>query len=224
MSAVSVVIPAFNAARYIAEAVESVLAQTVPPAEIIVSDDGSTDETAAVVRRFGDRVRWHAGSNAGAGTARNRGVALARGELLAFLDADDLWTPDKSARQLRAFAENPTLAMVFGHVRQFHSPELPDEVKRQIEIPVEVSAGTHAGTMMIRADAFRRVGEFRSDLRVGEFIDWYARARQLGVAGLMLPDVVMLRRLHATSLGTAARAHQRDYVRLLRDKLRRERQ
>ncbi len=220
---ISVVIPVFNGARYVGEAIESVLAQTCRPAEIIVSDDGSTDDTAAVVRRFGDPVRYHCATNGGAGAARNRGVALARGDFLAFLDADDVWIATKTAEQLRAFAEDSELEAVFGHVRQFHSPELPEDVRRQIEIPVEVSAGPHVGTMMIRGTAFEKVGPFRADLRIGEFIDWYARAQALRVKSLTLPRVVMERRLHRASLGTHGREHQGDYVRLLREKLQRER-
>ena len=97
---VSVVIPAYNAAATIAAAIESVLAQTRLPEEIIVVDDGSNDETSAVVERFGPIVRLLRQANAGCGQARNSGAREARGTWLAFLDADDLWLPTKLERQL----------------------------------------------------------------------------------------------------------------------------
>jgi glycosyltransferase involved in cell wall biosynthesis len=97
---VSVVIPAYNASKWIAQAIGSVLAQTSPPLEIIVIDDGSRDETVSIVNRFGTAVRLERKSNGGPGSARNRGVRLARGEWIAFLDADDWWAPTKLEKQL----------------------------------------------------------------------------------------------------------------------------
>jgi cellulose synthase/poly-beta-1,6-N-acetylglucosamine synthase-like glycosyltransferase len=108
---VSVVIPAYNAAATIAAAIESVLAQTRPPEEIIVVDDGSKDETSAVVELFGPAVRLLRQANAGCGQARNTGAREARGTWLAFLDADDLWLPTKLERQLPETAD-PRIAVV----------------------------------------------------------------------------------------------------------------
>jgi cellulose synthase/poly-beta-1,6-N-acetylglucosamine synthase-like glycosyltransferase len=108
---VSVVIPAYNAAATIAAAIESVLAQTRPPEEIIVVDDGSKDETSAVVERFGPIVRLLRQANAGCGQARNTGAREARGTWLAFLDADDLWLPTKLERQMPETAD-PRIAVV----------------------------------------------------------------------------------------------------------------
>src|SRR5919205_4589183 len=100
-----VIIPVYNGESYVAEAIESILDQTYRPAEVIVVDDGSTDNTAEVVKRFGDVVQYHHQPNRGAGAARNRGVELSHGEFLAFLDADDLWHKDKLAHQIQAFKD-----------------------------------------------------------------------------------------------------------------------
>jgi glycosyltransferase involved in cell wall biosynthesis len=97
---VSVIIPAYNAGRYVAHAIASCLAQTVPPLEIIVVDDGSSDDTAEVVERFGPPVRVIRKPNGGPASARNRGVAEAKGEWIALLDADDWWLPTKLERQM----------------------------------------------------------------------------------------------------------------------------
>jgi glycosyltransferase involved in cell wall biosynthesis len=101
---VTVIIPTFNRAAWLPETVRSVLSQTVAPLEILIVDDGSTDDTEAVCGHFTEPVRYIRQDNAGVGAARNRGAAEARGEWLAFLDSDDLWTPDKLEVQLAALA------------------------------------------------------------------------------------------------------------------------
>lgn len=97
---VSIIIPCYNAESFIGEAIESALAQTYPNVEVIVIDDGSTDGSLGVIRTFGDRIRWESGPNRGGCAARNRGIELAAGEWVQFLDADDLLYPDKLARQV----------------------------------------------------------------------------------------------------------------------------
>ena len=109
---ISVIIPTYNYGRFVARAVASALAQTLPPHEVIVVDDGSTDETAEVVGRFGDRVRLIRQTNAGVAAARNHGVRLSSGDFVAFLDADDEWLPAKLERQAGRWAAEPELGLV----------------------------------------------------------------------------------------------------------------
>ena len=110
MKEISVVIPAYNHGRFLREAIDSVLAQTYAPLEIIVVDDGSTDDTEQIVRSYGDRVRYIRQQNAGVGAARNNGIANARGEYVAFLDSDDLWLPEKLAVQVEYMRRHPECA------------------------------------------------------------------------------------------------------------------
>jgi glycosyltransferase involved in cell wall biosynthesis len=110
--AVSTIIPAYRAARTIRRAVDSVLAQTRPPDEILVVDDGSPDDLAAVLRSYGDRVRLVRKPNGGAASARNLGIEQARGELIAFLDADDYWEPCKLERQLEVLRKHPQVGLI----------------------------------------------------------------------------------------------------------------
>src|SRR5438309_10234328 len=112
MYTVSVVIPTYNHARFLTRAVDSVLAQTLSPAEVIVVDDGSTDETHAVLARFGGRVRAIRQENGGVAAARNNGVRMSTGHLLAFIDADDIWLPDKLRCQVERFIAEPDLGLV----------------------------------------------------------------------------------------------------------------
>lgn len=123
---VSVVIPAWNAERWIAETLDSVQGQTWPSLEIIVVDDGSTDRTAAIVQTDFPTVRYIHQSNAGQGAARNRGAEAANGEFIAFLDSDDLWLPEKIESQLRLIAGKPEVSLVFCDYDSFgETPNLP---------------------------------------------------------------------------------------------------
>ncbi len=218
---ISAIIPVHNRAQYVVEAIRSVLAQTCPVGEIWAIDDGSTDGSADAIQQFGPPVRYHYQTNRGAAAARNQGVALATGELLAFLDSDDRWLPDKLALQLAAFEQNPALAMVFGHVRQFCSPDLPPDQRPRMT--AEVMAGYHVGTLLVRRDAFHQVGLFETQWRVGEFVSWQAQATDLGLPMAMVSEVVMERRLHATNMGRTERSSANDYLRIVRAALERRR-
>ena len=154
---ISAIIVVYNGERYLAEAIESILAQTHPPSELIVVDDGSTDGTATIARGFAE-VRYQYRPNGGIGAARNLGLELARGDFIAFLDADDLWMPEKLAQQAAAFAADPQLGIVTGLIEQFHSPELDPAIAATIHCPRDPMPGHSFGAMLIRREVFSRVG------------------------------------------------------------------
>lgn len=219
-SLVSVIIPVFNGARYIGEALDSVLAQTYDAMEVLVIDDGSTDETQTVVQRFGARVGYYAQPNRGSGAARNRGVELAHGEFLAFLDADDLWLPDKLERQLAVLVSQPACEAVTGLVEQFVSPELGEVPASEFSKPLP---GAIPSALVLRRTALTRVGPFATQWKVGEFADWYARAVEVGLRLEVLPVVVARRRLHADNQGVRHRREVAVYAQILKQSLDRRR-
>jgi glycosyltransferase involved in cell wall biosynthesis len=222
--AISVVIPVYDGERYLAEAIDSTLSQALRPLEIIVVDDGSTDGSLTVARRYPSPVRVVEQVHSGAGAARNLGARLARGDFLAFLDADDRWPESKLARQWEAFRRAPTLDAVLGQARQLHDgPEWTQGVAAPSCGPEHLVTGCVPGAMLIRCQSFFRVGLFRTEWRVGEFIDWFARATEAHLAIEVLPDLVLWRRLHATNLGVRERAAVIDYTRVVRELLRRRR-
>jgi glycosyltransferase involved in cell wall biosynthesis len=202
---VTVVIPVHNGEAYLGDAVESVLAQTQGRPEIVVVDDGSTDGTARVAEGFGDALLYITQPNGGPASAMNRGAAQAQGEYLSFLSADDVWAPEKLARQLAALRESDA-DLVFGHVEHFLSPELDTREAAGLNCPAEPMPATSAGTMLTRLETFRHVGPFDDRLRVGEFMDWYSRATEAGLEALVLPEVVSRRRVHGGNHSLRSRA------------------
>jgi glycosyltransferase involved in cell wall biosynthesis len=220
---VSAIIPSYNYGRYLAEAIDSVLSQTYPGIEVIVVDDQSTDDSVEIARGYGDRVRLVQVAHGGVSMARNTGVAVARGEYLAFLDADDVWVETKLARQVSALQADDALDIVFGHVQQFYSPDLDADTRGRIVCPPEPQRGFHAGAMLLRAPTFARVGPFEARWRAGEFIEWYSRAETLGLRTLMQSEVVMRRRLHAVNQTRRERDSLNDYPQILKARLDRRR-
>jgi glycosyltransferase involved in cell wall biosynthesis len=222
---VSVIIPVRDGEGYITDAIGSVLEQTEPPAELLVVDDGSKDETASIVSRFSSHgVRLIQQPPRGAAAARNAGVKLARHQLLAFLDADDLWTSTKLARQCAELQSDPTLDMVFGYVRQFVSPDVEAARRARLRCPNESIPGYLAGTMLIRRKSFESAGVFETGWAIGEFLAWYGRAQLLGLREKMIPTVLLMRRLHRTNQGILKRSERGDYVRIMKKILDRRRE
>jgi len=225
ISLVSVIIPVFNGERFLAEAVESALAQTYRPIEIIVVDDGSTDGSGDVAKGFKDRgVRYYYQPNSGIGAARNKGTSLAAGSYFAFLDHDDVWLPDKLTLQMAAFDENPELDMVFGLVSQFYDFESDEPPNTTGEPEGGLLRGYYPSAMLIKRESFGRVGPFATDWQVGEFVDWYAKSAEKGLKSHMIPKLVTKRRIHATNVGIRERESQGDYLRILKQALDRRRE
>jgi glycosyltransferase involved in cell wall biosynthesis len=218
---VSLILPVYNGERYLAEAIESALAQSFPLLEIIVVDDGSTDGSARLVQSY-SQVRLLLQPQTGVSAARNRGVDAAAGNVLAFLDADDVWLPHKLELQAAALREDPALDMVFGLVDEFTSPELTQSqvAPRRARLG---AAGLIPSTLVIRKSAFFRAGYFEPHWQVGEFFDWYARAQEQGLREYILPDVIVKRRLHGDNLNLRLKTQQGKYVQIAKELLERRR-
>lgn len=196
---VSVVIPAFNAERHLAAAFESVFAQGYDRLEILAVDDGSTDGTPAILERFHDRVRCARQENAGPAAARNRGIGLARGDLIAFLDADDLWPAGRLAALVARMEREPELQIAMGRTR-FETLEGGDTLAIRFEGPDRTVVHSLLGSALMRRAAFETVGSFDESLRFGEDQDWFLRARELSARLAIIEDVTLVYRLHASNM------------------------
>lgn len=169
MSGVSVVIPCYNGAGFLREALESAVSQTQPPREVIVVDDGSTDESAEVAATFGDPVRVIRQANQGKSAARNTGIRAASGDLIAFLDADDIWMPHKLERQVRALANDAGSVLVHSRAEVFDTRSglvrpfaiTPDELNGSCLVPLIEDNRICTSSVLVRRDALEEIGAFR---------------------------------------------------------------
>lgn len=215
MSLVSFITPTYNRAELLGETLRSVLAQTHTQCEVIVVDDGSTDETAVVVRAFGDAVRYEYQPNSGVERARNRGAALARGEYLYFLDSDDLVLPQAAARLLAPLEAHPEAGMAYGQAEEH---DAGGTVTRLFLPPYDRPAGVWpgakelehlllvsyipTGSILLRRATFDALGGFRPEFH-GMAEDWDTWVRAAGIAAVgYLPEIVEIVRYQPGGLTT----------------------
>jgi glycosyltransferase involved in cell wall biosynthesis len=218
---VSVVIPTYNSAAYLADAVDSVLNQTFTDFEIIVIDDGSTDDTESVMGRYGDRVRYIRQANGGVAAARNRGIEESRGRYVAFLDSDDTWFPSKLERQLEALRKDPEYRACYGAFTAVRSDLTP----------LHESGGNRAGstledlllrgniigsicTVMCERTMFEETGGF--DPSLSQCADWDMWVRLAALTEFLYLDVPLVTyRQHGANMSRNAPLLERDSVRVL---------
>jgi glycosyltransferase involved in cell wall biosynthesis len=220
---VTAAIPVRDGEAYLAEAIESVLGQSRPCDQLIVVDNGSSDRSVEIAAGFGPSVELVSEPRPGIGAARNAALRAARGDYLAFLDADDLWEPEKTALQLAAFEGEPGLQLAFGHVRQFVSPDLDAEEVEGLRVPAEPQPGQHIGAMLARWAAIEAIGPWPEDVRVSDGLTFLLRARELGLAQTMLAETVMLRRVHGGNHSLSNRDQRREFALHLKRSLDRRR-
>lgn len=212
---VSAIIAAYNSAPFLRDAIESVLGQTRPVDEIVLMDDGSTDATPAIASEY-PQIRYITQANQGPSAARNRAVAETTGDLIAFLDGDDAWLPDKTERQLACFARDPDVALVSGDKiwwdvatgkrhRSGPSERQRSRVKHEIFFHNYVG---NCSLTMVRRDIFNQVGGFDTNQQWGE--DWELWIRIIERAkAAFVPEPVALYRCHPdnqTNTGKHAKA------------------
>ena len=221
---ISAIVPVFNGERHLREALESIAAQEYEPLEIVVVDDGSTDGSRAIAEGF-PGVRYAHQPNAGVAAARNRALALARGEFVAFLDQDDRWTPDKLAVQLPLLLDDPGAGLAVAKERIV----LDDGVT---ELPRWVRPGSleedyvvHLpGVVLARRALFDTVGLFDPAFENGSDSDWIIRCRQHGVVFAVADRALLLRRIHRHNASHRESVSRSDIFRALHGAVRRNRE
>jgi glycosyltransferase involved in cell wall biosynthesis len=217
---VSVIMPAFDEEAFIAEAIESVLAQTHPAVELIVADDGSTDRTASIAERYGAQVvrQQHRGQAA----ARNAGLAVAHGAYWTVLDADDVMPPRRLERQVSYLEQRPDVGVVVGQAEAFVNPGEPCPSHFR-PIWREGPFHGHCGTVLARAEVLATVGPFDEGLALGEDVDWLVRARDAGIGIGRVEELCLRYRVHAGNMSGRPPANLSATVGVLRASVRRRR-
>jgi glycosyltransferase involved in cell wall biosynthesis len=218
-----VIVPVYNTERYLGEALESLLAQTLQPAEIILVDDGSTDSTPAIARRYAPRVRSVRQENMGTASARNHGLRLASGAMVTFLDADDRFLPPKLERQWARFIERPELDLSVCEVTDFDTPDLPAPARP--EPFTSQSRPGQVSTWLARRTLLDRLGGFLEDphLSHAEGMEIFTRVRESGAIVELLPESLVERRLHDANKTTQRDRHLDSIARLMKLRLDRKR-
>jgi len=222
---ISVVIPAYladdygNAPRYLRRALQSVFDQEQKLREIIVVFGPARNGFEALMHEYRTSVTFVHEPALGDAPARNVAMRMSSGSLIASLDSDDYWRADKLRLQLLAFEKDPDLDAVFTYAQEFHEPESPTETPQmgdRLEAPIPAS-------MLIKRDAFLRVGYYDEKYRIGAAVKWYIRAQELGLRMLILPDVLLFRRLHSHNQGRRMQAIKNEYLHVLKESLDRRR-
>lgn len=195
---ISVIIPVYNGADFLPEALANVLAQAYPALEIIIVDDGSTDNIEEVVRQLPVDVRYFSQLNAGAASARNRGIKDASGEFIAFLDVDDLWPEGNLAMLLATLLESPELDVAHGRAQML--VKNPETGAYDYAGNPKESFPFYIGAGLYRRHAFEQVGLFDVDLRYTEDTEWFHRASDMKLAIAHLEAVTLLVRRHGSNM------------------------
>ncbi len=234
---VSVIIPTYNSGKFIAQTVQSVLEQTYRPHEVIIIDDGSTDDTKAVLSGFHDRIKYFYQENLGPSAARNKGIKMARGEYVSFLDADDLWTSNKIEVQLDFLERHREIGLVFSDIEEFDGEKIinrrssclavqvygPDNV---LHVPLQeafikllMTNFIPTNTVMVRRECFKKAGIFDESLRIVEDRDMWLRIAAYYKIG-RLPLVLCKRRLHVSNISKNQELYISSQIKVLEKHLR----
>jgi len=204
---VTCIIPVFNGEKYIEAAIESVLNQTYKNIEIIIVDDGSTDNTLNLIEKFNGNVKYIRQSNSGSGVARNLGISKASGDFIGFLDSDDMWDKNKILLQLECFDNNLEIEACLCNIKLINEKEtgiLDDEYV--IVTPYTVCS------ILIKTYALKKVRLFNANLKFGEDTDWFMRIRKLEIPVKILKDTLVYARLHKDNLTNSFNVRSREEI------------
>ena len=221
-ASVSVLCAVWNNARFIGEALASALAQSRPADEIIVVDDGSTDESARIAEAT-PGVRCIRESHRGVAPTRNIALTHARGELIAWLDSDDVWTPDKLAVQVGYMEAHPEVAMTFTHQRLMFEEGVPRPYWVREEAVDNDTPVVGTCSMVVRKALFEEVGGFDAKKTPADDTDWIFRAKNRGHVHVTLPETLLLRRVHHDNISTVQPVGRTKVLGMLRDAIARQR-
>jgi len=211
---ISVIIPTYNGSKFIKETIESVLSQTILPKEIIVVDDGSTDDTKNILKTYHNHVRYIYQKNAGSAAATNTGIKASSGDFLAFLDHDDIWHPKKMELQLALLLNNKHLKAAFCLFDIFSK-------ENSIVINNSSNKGFLRSCLFIEKEFLAKIGFLDESLSVSESIEWVMRIVEKKKFG-MVEEVLVNRRLHVGNTSLQNYSQYKELISILRQRIKGE--
>jgi glycosyltransferase involved in cell wall biosynthesis len=216
---ISVIMPVYNGEKYLKEAIDSILDQSYKSFEIILIDDGSNDSTAEIAKTYKEDLIYLYQENKGIAASRNRGISEAKGEYISFLDADNIWIQNKLQKQKEKLFADSSIDMIFGMIEHFYSPDTDEIFRRSVRCPSEPLQGIDTNTVLIKRSTFLQVGLFSTNYKIGEFIEWHARAQENGFKEYCIPEVLLRRRIHHNNYTLINKDVKNDYARIIKDML-----
>jgi glycosyltransferase involved in cell wall biosynthesis len=219
---VSIILPVYNGARFLAESLESAVAQTYPHFEIVVMDDGSIDDSAAIAQSF-PRVRYWYQENAGIAAARNAAMKHAAGELIAFLDHDDLWAANKLELQVKYLQAHPEVGLVLANERLFFSNGYTSPFWLNHQLMQSDHLGLVPGTWLLRKSVFEQVGPLNPRFRISDDVDWFMRFLDLGFQYGVVEETLLFKRMHGENASFQIHAAMQEILAAFRASIHRRR-
>jgi Predicted glycosyltransferases len=219
---VSIIVPVYNGERYLRAALESIFAQTYRPLEVIVVDDGSVDDSGVIAQSFPE-VRYIRQENQGVAAARNHGIETARGEFYAFLDQDDLWTPEKLTVQISYLLNDPDLGYALSQQQFFLEPGATLPIWFRKELLATVHTGWILGTLVVRRTTFEQVGNFDCRYAAANDSEWFFRAKAAGIPMRVVPELLLLKRIHEANDSARAKEILSELLKVVKTSLDRQR-
>lgn len=219
---ISTIVVVQNGERYLSGAIESIINQTHQPDEIIVVDGYSKDNTAEVAKSY-PQVSYICQRGRGLANARNTGIEHANGELIAFLDHDDYWSPEKLQVQLNYFIDHPNIQYSYANVKLFLEPgsQLRHGFRQQQFNQEQI--GRTPGTLVARKCLFDIIGNFNSSFMIGCDVDWFTRAKDLQIAAAYVPQTLLYKRVHNSNLSRNTNTNKKEVFKLIKQSLDRRR-
>jgi glycosyltransferase involved in cell wall biosynthesis len=198
---ISCIITSFNSEKYIAEAINSILNQTYKNIEIIIADGGSTDNTKEVVQKFNPKIKFTAQKTLSPADTRNLGFNSSSGKYIAFLDADDLWHPEKLTKQMNCFAEGPEIDLCITYAEMFWSEDLKNEKVFFKDHPrTKAIPGYATTTLLAKKKVFEIAGSFNKDLWFTDAAEWFIRTKEIGLKMHVIEEPLTFHRMHKSNL------------------------
>ena len=219
---ISVIIPVYNGARYIATALDSVFSQNYNDIEVIVVNDGSTDNSENIIKLY--NIRYLKQENMGVAVARNNGIKLSKGEFLAFLDQDDVWLPEKLSLQFNQFINQKNLGYLLSHqiLHLENGFAKPHWLKsEQLNQPI---IGYLPSTLMVRTEIFKKIGYFNDKFDIGSDSEWFFRAKELNIEMKIMPEVLVKRLIHSSNQSHSVGNSHMELLRIVKQTLTKKRQ